>query len=322
MAVRDDWAAGEVLTADDLNQTFASKVDYSLAANAQSGTTYTFVLADASRLTTATSSSAKTFTIPPQSAVTWPANSIIRVVNYGAGALTVNGGSGVTVTNTATTIGQYQSAAAIRTGSDAWTLIPFAGGGVDLSTNLNLVSFTASGSTTVPSWATAMKYLVVGGGQASASANETGGAGGQVVQGSVAVAGGTTLTITVGGSGGNSSLAVSGGSTYTATAAGGASGGTDAGNGSNGTLPNAPFNQLRYGAGGGSGGTFSNCPTRGGEGGDSGGGAGGAGTTGALGQTGFNGRPNTGGGGGGGGRGSTWGTRGNGGSGVVMLYFS
>jgi hypothetical protein len=99
----------------------------SQAVNTQSGTTYTFVAGDAGKLVSASNASAVTFTIPPQSSVTWGSNAVLKVVNYGAGALTVDGGSGVTVTNTATTVAQYSSAAAIRTAEDAWTLIPFGG---------------------------------------------------------------------------------------------------------------------------------------------------------------------------------------------------
>ena len=112
----------------ELSSGLASKVDYALPVNAQTGTTYTFVLADAEKLTTASNAAAVTLTIPPQSSVTWLDNTVLRVVNYGAGAVTVDGGSGVTVTNTATTIAQYGAAVAIRTGSDAWTLVPFGGG--------------------------------------------------------------------------------------------------------------------------------------------------------------------------------------------------
>ena len=90
--------------AQEVSDQLASKVDYASPVNAQTGTTYTFVVADAEKLTTAATRQRSPCTIPPQSSVTWRDNTVLRVVNYGAGALTVAGGSGVTVTNTATTI--------------------------------------------------------------------------------------------------------------------------------------------------------------------------------------------------------------------------
>lgn len=169
-----------------------TKLDNALTDNAQSGATYTFVLADARQLVTATSASAKTFTIPPQSSVTWLTGSMIRVVNYGAGALTVNGGAGVTVTNTAATIKQYQAATAIRTGSNAWTLVPFAGGASNaVFSNVatgtytdgdgqgwNYYTFTVSGTLTCTTAGAADVLIVSGGGGAGTTGGFTGGGGG------------------------------------------------------------------------------------------------------------------------------------------------
>lgn len=173
----------------DVSAELALKASYSLPVNTQSSssTTYTFALADDARLTAATSASAMTFTIPPQSSVVWTANDILRVVNYGAGALTIVGGAGVTVTNTATTIAQYQSAAAIRTAENAWTLVPFAGGGVGNAnfsntatgtyTGYKYVTFNASGTLTVTKAGTC-DLLVVGAGGGGTTGNTVRGAGG------------------------------------------------------------------------------------------------------------------------------------------------
>ena len=192
MAVRSSFTAGEVLTAADLTDTFAAKVDYATPANAQSGTgasAYTFVLADASRLTTATGTTAKTFTIPPQANVAWVANSIIRVANYGAGDLTIAGGSGVTVTNATKTLAQFESAALVRTGSNAWTLIPFSGGAgnadfsdaadgtyTDGGVTWKWKQYTASSTLTITRAGFA-DVLVVGAGGSGGSNGGGGGAG-------------------------------------------------------------------------------------------------------------------------------------------------
>ncbi len=108
-------------------QTIATGFDSVVAIptyNNQTGTSYTFVLADTGKVVTANNASAVTFTIPPQSSVTWTANTSLRVTNLGAGALSIAGGAGVTVTNSSATVAQYSSATVIRTGSDAWTVVP------------------------------------------------------------------------------------------------------------------------------------------------------------------------------------------------------
>ena len=51
------------------------------------------------------------------------AGALLRVTNLGAGVVTFAGGSGVTVTNTAASLSQFQTATLVRTGSDAWTVI-------------------------------------------------------------------------------------------------------------------------------------------------------------------------------------------------------
>lgn len=97
--------------------------------NAQTGTTYTFVLADVGKTVTASNASPQTYTIPPQASVTWLADTTLNVINLGAGVVTFAGGAGVTVTNTAQTLTQYQSVRLVRTASDAWTVTPDSGGG-------------------------------------------------------------------------------------------------------------------------------------------------------------------------------------------------
>ena len=96
--------------------------------NAQTGTTYTFVLSDAGKTVTASNASSQTYTIPPQASVTWLADTTLYVINLGAGVVTFAAGAGVTVTNTAQTLTQYQSARLVRTASDAWTVTPDSGG--------------------------------------------------------------------------------------------------------------------------------------------------------------------------------------------------
>jgi len=96
--------------------------------NAQTGATYTFVLADVGKTVTASNANPQTYTIPPQASVVWLAGTTLNVINLGAGVVTFAAGVGVTVTNAVQTLTQYQSARLVRTASDAWTVTPDSGG--------------------------------------------------------------------------------------------------------------------------------------------------------------------------------------------------
>lgn len=111
-------------------QTIADGFDSVVAIptyNNQTGTSYTFVLADAGKTVTSNNASAVTFTIPPQASVAWANNTTLTVRNLGAGVVTIAGGSGVTVTNTAQKVAQYGEVKLIRTASNAWTVVPASG---------------------------------------------------------------------------------------------------------------------------------------------------------------------------------------------------
>jgi hypothetical protein len=124
MATRQSFTASQVLTAAEQNALATAMI----AINAQTGTTYTFVLADAGKTVTASNASPQTYTIPSQASVTWLANTTLNVLNLGAGVVTFAAGAGVTVTNAVQTLTQYQSARLVRTASDAWTVTPDSGG--------------------------------------------------------------------------------------------------------------------------------------------------------------------------------------------------
>jgi len=126
-------------------QTVATGFDSAVAIptyNAQTGATYTFALTDVGKTVTASNASAQTYTIPPTSSVAWPTNTTLDVINLGAGVVTFAAGAGVTVTNTAQTLAQYQSASLVRTGLNAWTIMPKSGG----SSGLTLVKTQTIGS--------------------------------------------------------------------------------------------------------------------------------------------------------------------------------
>jgi hypothetical protein len=94
--------------------------------NAQTGTTYTFVLTDRDDLVTASNASAQTYTIPLNSSVAFPTGSLVNLIQIGTGQVTVVGASGVTVASTGATAttpktrAQYSVLTLIKAGTDTW----------------------------------------------------------------------------------------------------------------------------------------------------------------------------------------------------------
>ncbi len=97
-----------------------------LSLNAQTGTTYTLVLADAHKLVTQSNASAITTTIPPNSSVAFEIGDQVNLLQLGAGQVTVAAGAGVTVRSEGTKLklkGQYAAATCIKIASDEWVLV-------------------------------------------------------------------------------------------------------------------------------------------------------------------------------------------------------
>ena len=106
--------------------TCSGGVSAPLLINAQTGTTYTFVLADASKLVTASNGSAQTYTVPPNSGVAFPTGTTITIIGIGAGKVTLAQGSGVTINSKDSEKaidGQHASVTIIKTATDTWQLI-------------------------------------------------------------------------------------------------------------------------------------------------------------------------------------------------------
>jgi hypothetical protein len=97
--------------------------------NAQTGTTYTFVLADHGKYVTASNASAQTYTIPLNSSVAFPVGCNIDLIQIGAGQVTVTGTGGVTVYSTGATAAspkarvQYSAMTLKKVATDTWHVI-------------------------------------------------------------------------------------------------------------------------------------------------------------------------------------------------------
>ena len=103
-----------------------------LALNAQTGTTYTFVLTDAdNKLVTASNASAQTYSIPTNANVAYPVGSQINIIAIGAGQVTiqaVTSGTTTVLSNGGTAASpklrvQYSSATCIKVATDTWYVI-------------------------------------------------------------------------------------------------------------------------------------------------------------------------------------------------------
>jgi hypothetical protein len=103
-----------------------------LTLNAQTGTTYTFVLTDAdNKLVTASNASAQTYSIPTNANVAYPIGSQINIIAIGAGQVTINAvtsGTTTVLSNGGTAASpklrvQYSSATCIKVATDTWYVI-------------------------------------------------------------------------------------------------------------------------------------------------------------------------------------------------------
>ena len=97
--------------------------------NAQTGTTYTFVLLDAGKFVTATNASAQTYTIPLNSSVALPVGTVINLIQDGTGQVTIAATSGVTLWSNAATSSspktrvRYSALSLVKIGTDFWYCI-------------------------------------------------------------------------------------------------------------------------------------------------------------------------------------------------------
>jgi hypothetical protein len=121
MATRETFTVGQVLTAAECTNLAVSMI----ALNAQTGTTYTAVLADDGKLVTLSNASAITFTIPTNASVAFGIGTQINIMQLGAGQVTV-AGAGVTLRSAGSklkTSAQYAVATCCKIDTDTWVII-------------------------------------------------------------------------------------------------------------------------------------------------------------------------------------------------------
>ena len=122
MATRQDFTAGQVLTAAELDAVATAMI----AINAQTGTTYTTVLTDDGKLITADNAASIALTIPPNSSVAYGIGTQINVMQLGVGVVTITAGAGVTLRSGGSklkTNGQYAVATCCKIATDTWVVV-------------------------------------------------------------------------------------------------------------------------------------------------------------------------------------------------------
>lgn len=125
MATGFPAVTGDIMTAAMFN----GLVTYTL--NSQSGATYTLASTDQYQvLVITTNAGTKTVSIPTDVTYAFPTGTAITILNTGAGLLTINAVTPGTTTVTSAgavsaspTVAQYKSAVAIKTATNAWTVV-------------------------------------------------------------------------------------------------------------------------------------------------------------------------------------------------------
>jgi hypothetical protein len=127
----DTATTADLTTAQTLTNKTLTDPKINLALNAQTGTTYTFVLTDNGKLVTASNASAQTYSIPTNASVAYPTGTQINIIQIGAGQVTINAVTSgtTTISSTGATAtapklrAQYSSATLIKASTDLWYVV-------------------------------------------------------------------------------------------------------------------------------------------------------------------------------------------------------
>ena len=122
----------DTVETNDIQDNAVTPAKIAGAVNAQTGTTYTLVLADAFKTVTSSNGSAQTITIPLNSSVAFATGDRVDIVMLGSGTTSVTGASGVTVNGvnggTGAISAQYAAVSCLKIASDTWILMGNHGG--------------------------------------------------------------------------------------------------------------------------------------------------------------------------------------------------
>jgi len=134
MADLKGGTTGQVLSKasnTDMDFTWIAQDDMSLAINAQTGTSYTAVIGDATNtLVTMDNASANTFYIPTDASVAFDVGTVLNIYMKGAGVTTITATTPGTTTvvsagasSGSPVLARYKIASAIKLAANSWTII-------------------------------------------------------------------------------------------------------------------------------------------------------------------------------------------------------
>jgi hypothetical protein len=99
------------------------------AINVQSGTLYTFAIADQDSLISISNAGTQTIVIPQNSSVSFATGAAVNIVRAGTGPVQITQGSGTTIRSTGATAtgpylrAQYSAATALYEGTNVWYIL-------------------------------------------------------------------------------------------------------------------------------------------------------------------------------------------------------
>lgn len=113
-----------ISSSGDVDGNAVNQQEMELGINVQTGTTYTLVITDQSKLVTMSNSSSNTLTIPLNSAVAFPTGTVVCVQQLGTGTTTIVSSSGASVNGTdpgsEALIAQYGELCFTKHATDTW----------------------------------------------------------------------------------------------------------------------------------------------------------------------------------------------------------
>ena len=113
-------------TVAGISSTMVSALPLALTLNAQTGTTYTLVLADNAKFVTCSNASAVVVTVPPNSSVAFPTGTQVNIMMLGAGSTSIAAGAGVTIRSDGAKLtfnAQYAVATLLKIDTDTWVAV-------------------------------------------------------------------------------------------------------------------------------------------------------------------------------------------------------